>query len=415
MSTSKKATGKKAASRKRATARRDTDPVRVYPDGRIVYWESGIVGTGKRVFERHEPGAVAEDHGAQLRVHLRMVAKLGPRADLALHEAFQDMLNQKRSVESAEGSIRQYRSNWNTWIPDEVALTRCADADITTWTRIFDHANAEGASESTVRSIGRTVGTLAKWGISRGYFGPEPFGGVLHRRVVLSEARTVAHVVAAEIRGDYSPAMCPTVADVEKFAAAFEEVYPGYGERLVKLAFGSGLRINELLALEHDSIDLETNIISVDWQLDRYKHWPACRLPKYKKTRKAFLWSVYLDVARSLVEESLARDPDDPEYGRLFPRHRSTIAWADQAGKLSGEAIKSVGWAWTFHWLRHAYATYSLLPVDLGGYGFAIASVQAWLGHAKPSTTQDMYVHRTSDDVDIARSRTMQAPGVRPR
>lgn len=150
----------------------------------------------------------------------------------------------------------------------------------------------------------------------------------------------------------------------------------------------------------------------MDWQLDRYNHWPARKLPKYKKRRKAFLWTAYLDVARSLVDDSLARDPEDPEYGRLFPRHRSVVSWAEQAGKLSGEAIKAAEWAWTFHCLRHAYASYSLLPVDLGGYGFAVASVQAWLGHAKPSTTQDMYVARQSNDVDIARDRTALPPGL---
>jgi hypothetical protein len=57
----------------------------------------------------------------------------------------------------------------------------------------------------------------------------EPFGGVLQRQVTLGEAMSVARVVAAELRRDYSPAMCPSVADVGKFAAAFEEVYPGYG------------------------------------------------------------------------------------------------------------------------------------------------------------------------------------------
>lgn len=312
----------------------------MYRDGRVAYWESGLPGKGKRRYERHEPGAPAEAHAEELRIRLRSVTKLGPKAWRTLDQAFQDMLIQKRSVKAEEGSIRQYKSNWNTWIPDEVGQTLCLEADLGTWTAIFDHANAEGATEPTIRSIGRTVGTLAKWGVSRRYFGPEPFGGILQRQVVLSEAKGVARVIAAELRKDYSVAMCPTVADVEKFAAAFEAVYPGYGERLVKLAFASGLRFNELLALVHDSIDFETNLISVDWQLDRYNHWPARKLPKYKKRRKAFLWTAYLDVARSLVDNSLARDPEDPEYRRLFPRHRSVVSWAEQAGELSGEAIK---------------------------------------------------------------------------
>ena len=67
---------------------------------------------------------------------------------------------------------------------------------------------------------------------------------------------------------------------------------------------------------------------------------------------------------------------------------------------------------WTFHWLRHAYASWSLLPRDLGGYGFAVASVQAWLGHAKPSTAQDMYLARQPNDVEVAQERTVAPPGL---
>ena len=56
---------------------------------------------------------------------------------------------------------------------------------------------------------------------------------------------------------------CPKADDIETYASAFEEVHPGYGRRLVLLAFATGLRINELLALRHDSIDLGTGDVTV--------------------------------------------------------------------------------------------------------------------------------------------------------
>ena len=104
-------------------------------------------------------------------------------------------------------------------------------------------------------------------------------------------------------------------------------------------------------------------------------------------------------------------DEDDEHHGWLFPRHRSTTAWADQAGKLAGEAKKACDWDWTFHWIRHAYATYSMASKKSGGFKLDPVSVQEWLGHARLSTTQDMYVERQSDDVKVAKKRTSRLPG----
>ena len=53
----------------------------------------------------------------------------------------------------------------------------------------------------------------------------------------------------ADSKKRYRLSTCPKVEDVEKYAAAFEEVYPGYGWRLVLLAFATGLRFSEVLAL----------------------------------------------------------------------------------------------------------------------------------------------------------------------
>lgn len=395
------------------TKRRDNDPVRVYSDGRIWYWTGGRPGAGDRVPERCGTLAKAEVRAVELRALLARAHGLGPQSGSVLDQAMQDMLAAMRTAGEPEGSIRQYKSNWNTWVPAAVgANVRCLEVDIQHWAEIFDHANAEGASEPTVKSIARTLGVLMEWAVDRGYFASsEPFGDPRRRRKIVKKARKRARIVLAESENRYLFATCPKVADVEKYAAAFEESYPGYGRRLVLLAFATGLRINELLALRHDSINLETGEVSVDWQLDRYQAWPARRLPKGGKTRVAFLWSCFSDVAESLIDDSLALDEDDEHYGWLFPRHRSTTAWADQAGKLAGEAKKACDWDWTFHWLRHAYATYSMASKKSGGFKLDPVSVQGWLGHARLSTTQDMYVERQSDDVAVAKRRTSRMPG----
>lgn len=67
------------------------------------------------------------------------------------------------------------------------------------------------------------------------------------------------------------------------FAAAFEAEYPGYGARFVWLAFATGMRICELLALRWDSFDLVSMTVAVDWQLNRHRAWPAVKPPKSGK------------------------------------------------------------------------------------------------------------------------------------
>lgn len=188
-------------------------------------------------------------------------------------------------------------------------------------------------------------------------------------------------------------------------------MYPRYGRRLVLLAFATGLRINELLALRHDSIDLKTGEVTVDWQLDRYQPWPTLRPPKDNKTRVAFLWAFYTDVASSLIADSLALDEDDEHPAGSFPgiarprRGRTGLASSPARPPVRANGTgTSTGCAISF-------ASDLLTGKKFGGFKLDPVSVQEWLGHARLSTTQDMYVERQSDDVTIARKRTGRAPG----
>jgi integrase len=392
--------------------RRDDSPVRVYADGRVAHWTGGSPGAGRRIFERCGSVEAAEVRAAQLLQQLVKANGMGPLAGVNLDQAMRDMVIGMGESGDEEGSIRQYRSNWNVWVPEPIGKVRCLDVDIKHWAAIFDYANRQKASETTVKNIARTLGVFTEWAVDHGYFtSSEPFGDPRRRRTIVKKARKRARIVKAESRKRFKLSTCPKVADVEKYAAAFEEVYPGYGWRLVILAFATGLRINEVLALRHDSISIETGEVAVNWQLNRYQAWPALKRPKGGKTRTAFLWSFYRQTAQSLIDDSLAFDEDDPNHGWLFPPDKPTTGWADRAGRLAGRAKKKCDWDWTFHWLRHSWATYSLASKKSGGYKLDAVSVQEWLGHARLSTTQDMYVGRRKGDVKAARKSTATAPG----
>lgn len=74
--------------------------------------------------------------------------------------------------------------------------------------------------------------------------------------------------------------LCPNGDEINEYADALEMVYPGYGRRLVLLAFHCGARIMELAALRADDLDPDQLTVTIGAQLDRNRPWPATRLPK---------------------------------------------------------------------------------------------------------------------------------------
>lgn len=400
---------RKSSAAKKRTKRRDPDPVRVYKDSRIAYWTGGKPGLGIRKIERTRPERT-EARAAEIRSFLARATGVGRGADITLDQLVQDMVDKFKALGVPTGSIRQYKSNWNCWVSEDIGATRCIETGFHTWTQIFEQANIDGASEQTVRNIARTMGVVIEYGVEHGYFNiAEPFGEARDRRRVVKKARKRAAIIKAEAQSKIPLELCPTTEEVEKYALALEEVYPGFGRRAVEAAFASGMRLLEVLALKVDAINLETHEIDVDWQLDRSQHWPARKLPKGGKTRQTIYWSAYHHVFESLVEDATARTGDGNSW--LFPPTDGQVAWADWVGHRATDAKLAADWDWTFHWLRHAWASLCLAPTDLGGYGLDPSSVKDWLGHVRLSTTTDMYVVRQKNDVAIARTRTERRPG----
>lgn len=398
---------------RRARTRRDDDPVRVYADGRVAWWTGGSPGMGTRQMERRGTEAAAQARAVELRAALGngSAVILGRRPTLA--SLMQDLLDHLRDTSTPEGTIRQYRSNWNAWVPGEVALVPADRLTMAHWSAIFDPLSKQ-ATPAVVKNVARTLAALIRWGLTYAAFGEhEPFrsnAALRNASVKAARKATVRRAQAlVDAGGQVALAMCPEPADVQGLAEALEAVYPGHGRGLVLVAFGAGLRINEALALRTDSLDLQAGMVQVNHQLDRYQPWPALALPKGGETREALLWSCYHDQARELIEAAQARR--GRTAGWLFPPHRSTTAWADQASKLVLEARRAIAWEWTFHWLRHGYASWNLAPTSAGGYGIDPASVQLWLGHSKLTTTLDIYIQPKATADERARAITTRQPG----
>lgn len=408
----------------------DDDPVHVVSAGRITYWTGGEVSVGERKFLRCGSAAAAEATAEQMRADFARLRAAGPLPASTLHQLMAAMVAHLREVGAPKGSLNAYRSNWNCWVPEEIRLVRCCDLTLAHWTAIFDNLNYHGAGPGVVRAVQRTLNKLIGWGINRGYLdSPTPFGDPRRRTAIAKDAIGNATRRQAEQPLEVSAAAgaaedghelpdrdielkhCPDWSDVEKYALAFEALYPGYGYRLVIVAYATGMRLCELLALRVENVRRgpDRTEIDVDWQLDRYNHWPAVKLPKNDRTRPTIIWEAFWPDLESLIADALARD--GAAHGWLFPPLGDSVAWADMAGHLGTAAKEASGWKWKFHWLRHAFASVSMAPASAGGYDLDEAAVSEWLGHAKLSTTLDMYRVKPKDATRMARIQTHRHPG----
>jgi integrase len=217
----------------------------------------------------------------------------------------QSFLDHLRRTSGKTGTIRQYKSNYNTWIPETIGARANPTLERAHWSGIFDPL-AAAASPATIKNVNRTLNAMIGFADDREFFGTRlPFNTTPERRAsIVREARELARKrlgLAAQATSGIALDMCPDVASVDELAEAVEAHYPDYGRRMVLLAFGTGLRICEILALRADHIDVAQGLVHVDQQLNRYAQWPAVVPPKGDKDRKALIWTAMLPVAESLM------------------------------------------------------------------------------------------------------------------
>ena len=194
----------------------------------------------------------------------------------------------------------------------------------------------------------------------------------------------------------------PTTAAVHALArATAEHTGVWWRELEILLVAYSGMRWGEHVALCADRVDAERRRITVDRQVIETRSALKLTLPKGRRRR------VTMFPARTPGGVDLgglvARRLHELEFdGLVFPAPRD--GWArrsnygrntwDPAAVMAGWPRTPRGrWAWTFHSLRHVFATWALAQP-----GLRIEDVSRLLGHSGTRVTQDVYVH-VHDDV----------------
>lgn len=393
----------------RTRPRRDDDPVHVYDDGRIAYWTGGSPGVGERKWARAKAGAPAEARGNEIRDTLAaglVPARRGALTVFDLANAFRD-----HHESSPAGTQRTYRSKLNTDILPEIGAAPVRDLRLSDYVRVLDRAVADGKAVNTIHSIGTVLNALVTFGEERDWFGTQPpFGAPAKRRAALKRAKQRARSRAGATKPTrIGLADVPTWDEVETYAAAFEAQYPERGAAAARAQAGSGLRPSEFLALRVADVDLERGVFHVRTKLERGADWPTLAPPKDAEVREVPFWEHVRPDIEFLVEHA-------HEDGWLCPPVTAAQRkWLASWDLRSKHARQDCGWPERFkqYTLRHHFATYSLASVEDGGYGFSLATVSLWLGHASTHHTSETYNHPGLHRPEEVAVRTAGRPGIR--
>lgn len=387
------------------------DWVRIARDHRVSYYTGAAKGEGRRLQKRHRTREAAEAFARQLIAQAERSAGLRVAVGTTWADLCQAWVDAHEG-RLAEATLRRRLSAINAWILPHAGETLCADSSLSTLLKVADQA-ADGLGRSGFDSVVQTMHVVATWGRERGYLPADPLGADGDRRAAVRRVRArVPNRVdqAREDSGDEAGITIdavPTWEDVCALADAVADRSGGaaksrsLGERhgaAVRVAAGTGLRLCELLGLTADELDLESGVVVVRHQLDRYTAWePGAPMPtaapKHHRQGRPYRRALIWDKVRSDLE--LLTEAADG--GPLVPRHEGTRWWADAWGRLLANAAKDASWRWPAHWLRHHYGSVSYTPREHGGYGLPAPVVQQAMGHAQLSTFLDVYAHPTAE------------------
>lgn len=175
------------------------------------------------------------------------------------------------------------------------------------------------------------------------------------------------------------PSLLPKVLDKQDIAALFKAVANKKHLLMLKLCYGMGLRVSEVINLKIEHIDskrMQVLIAGAKGKKDRYVTLPQSVLEELRAYYREFSPKSYLF---------------EGQYGGQHAV-RSVQAVFKQAMKKAN-IQKVVG----IHSLRHSYATHLL------EYGTDISYIQKLLGHNSLKTTQ-IYTHVSQRDLSKIKS-----------
>ncbi|MFI4972286.1 MAG: tyrosine-type recombinase/integrase, partial [Hyphomicrobiales bacterium] len=302
------------------------------------------------------------------------------------------------------GAAASYRGTFYRHVAPTLGAVRLDDCKPQMVRALLGKKRAEGLSEETVAKIRRHVHAMFAFAQDAGLLSVNPAD------VARARGRRQAHRRA---RGtELSP------VQVKRF---LEECSPRW-RLLFTVALDSGLRRGELIGLRWEDVDLLQRILYVRRSIGSYDDPDELSGGQERlstKTEASRRLVPILDGAQAALEELYATSKDTEEHSPVFAtveRKRGRDGGMRPTGRpLDPRMLTRVFRRYAersglpqsirLHDLRHTAITNAI------GQGEDILLVSAFAGHAKTSTTVDVYGHLMPDRVREAARRMRSVSG----
>jgi integrase len=253
------------------------------------------------------------------------------------------------------------------------------------------------STASVAHHIRRTLTALMGAGLEEGYVmtGRDLLRGVRwHGETTVTNEPVDRAVTEDEI---------PTVAAVHELAAAAAALTGVWWRELQILVVAySGMRWGEHVALTWEQVDSDRRRIRLDRQVVEARNSLIPTLPKGRR-RRITMFPVTTPGGVALAELMQRRLDELGPGDVVFPAARGGWMRRSNYGRqIWDPAADAVGWPkggrswqWTFHSLRHVFATWALHEARI-----PIEDLSRLMGHSSTRVTQDIYVHVRDDMFD---------------
>jgi integrase len=256
-------------------------------------------------------------------------------------------------------------------LPYRLDAIRAADA-----ARLADHLAGAGVPPATIRAVHQRTHSLLREAVRLGIIPADPWQAL------------------RAPRAPRAPAPVPAVGGF----LALSEAATGRAGLLLRLAFATGARRGEILALRWGDIDLAAGAVAIAHNLAELADGSLSLQPP--KTRAGLRTiTVAGAILAELGRERLAAAPRALSAGRplaelpIVPAADGVSYWSPRAASMAaGRAMRRAGVAGHLHSVRHLHCSVLLSA------GASLAGVAARAGHGSAGVTASVYSHAMPRD-----------------
>lgn len=342
----------------------------------------GAISPGPGIPRKYFRGRTAEEVRAKIRKAETMLdgGLALPNEALTVRQCFD------RWFESKDATLRRatrinYEGTFRLHILPAVGSFKVAQLTPTIVTRLYSQLRKSGVGDSALVHAHRYLNNMLKWA---------------HRMEIVQRVATSQVDAPRESRSEMR---FLDESESRRLLAACE------GERLsalFHLLLGTGVRIGEALSLTWGDVNAETQRAHISTSLIARRGGLRVEATKTVSSVRAVpipngVLEALSAHRRAMNEESLREgedwtSPRKPVFVTEMGTHFSPSNFLSRVFKPAVQRAGIEG-RLRVHDLRHSYASLAL------SRGASLAAVSKALGHAKISTTLDMYVHALPSDV----------------